>query len=81
MSGGNTTTCCWSPLDEISINSSYTLVTKITAEKVFSARSTWLSSYAHFSLFPRTSLYLHHILPFFNDSLKKRNQMHFKKDI
>lgn len=58
------------------------LVTKIIADKIFSARSTWLSSQAHFPLFPCISLHLHHILLLFNDSSeKKRNQMHFKEDI
>lgn len=81
MSGENTTTYCSSPLDELVLLAFTSLVTTITAEKIFSARSTWLSSHAHFSLFFYTSLHLHHILPLFNDSLEKRNPMHFKEDI
>ena len=64
------------------VSSAFTsAVTTVTAEKIFSAGSTWLSSHAHFSLCFSTSLHLHHILPLFNDSLEKRNPMHFKEDL
>lgn len=51
------------------------LGTKIIADEIFSARSTWLSSQAHFPLFLCISLHLHHILLLFNDSSEKKKEI------